>query len=493
MKNSLQVYNTLHRKKEIFEPINAPHVGMYVCGPTVYSEIHLGNSRTFISFDIIYRYLSHLGYKVRYVRNITDAGHLENDADDGEDKISKKARLSQLEPMEIVQKYTLDFHHVLQLFNTLPPSIEPTATGHIIEQISMVEDILSKKFAYESNGSIYFDVNAFNKEFNNDYGKLSGRNIEDLISNTRDLEGQGEKRNPADFALWKKASPEHIMRWKSPWGEGFPGWHMECSVMSSKYLGKQFDIHGGGMDLKFPHHECEIAQNKVSHGKKDPVKYWMHANMLTLNGQKMSKSTGNTLLPHELFNGNNDKLSKAFGPMVVRFFVLQAHYRSTLDLSDSALQAAEKGYQKLMAATETLKKLMPSKESSFNVDELVAKFNVAMNDDFNTPILIAHLFDGVKLINSINDGKEKITTEDLEKLQKHFSAFTFDVLGLKNEEQNSGNDELLGGVMATLIELRKQAKLNKDWTSADLIRNELSKLNIVLKDTKEGTDWEVEK
>lgn len=493
MKNSLQVYNTLHRKKEIFEPINAPHVGMYVCGPTVYSEIHLGNSRTFISFDIIYRYLSHLGYKVRYVRNITDAGHLENDADDGEDKISKKARLSQLEPMEIVQKYTLDFHHVLQLFNTLPPSIEPTATGHIIEQISMVEDILSKKFAYESNGSIYFDVNAFNKEFNNDYGKLSGRNIEDLINNTRDLEGQGEKRNPADFALWKKASPEHIMRWKSPWGEGFPGWHMECSVMSSKYLGKQFDIHGGGMDLKFPHHECEIAQNKVSHGKKDPVKYWMHANMLTLNGQKMSKSTGNTLLPHELFNGNNDKLSKAFSPMVVRFFVLQAHYRSTLDLSDSALQAAEKGYQKLMAATETLKKLMPSKESSFNVDELVAKFNVAMNDDFNTPILIAHLFDGVKLINSINDGKEKITTEDLEKLQKHFSAFTFDVLGLKNEEQNSGNDELLDGVMATLIELRHQAKKNKDWASADLIRNELSKLNIVLKDTKKGTDWEVEK
>jgi cysteinyl-tRNA synthetase len=493
MKNSLQVYNTLHRKKELFEPINAPHVGMYVCGPTVYSEVHLGNSRTFISFDIIYRYLSHLGYKVRYVRNITDAGHLENDSDDGEDKISKKARLSQLEPMEIVQKYTLDFHHVLQLFNNLPPSIEPTATGHIIEQISMVEDILAKKFAYESNGSIYFDVNAFNKEFNNDYGKLSGRNIDDLISNTRELEGQGEKRNPADFALWKKASPEHIMRWKSPWGEGFPGWHMECSVMSSKYLGKQFDIHGGGMDLKFPHHECEIAQNKVSHGKEDPVKYWLHANMLTLNGQKMSKSTGNTLLPHELFSGNNEKLSKAFSPMVVRFFILQAHYRSTLDLSDSALQAAEKGYQKLMAATETLKKLVPSMESSFNIDELIAKFNAAMNDDFNTPILIAHLFDGVKLINSINDGKEKITTVDLEKLQKHFSTFTFDVLGLKNEEQNSGNDKLLDGVMATLIELRHQAKENKDWASADLIRNKLSKLNIILKDTKEGTDWEVEK
>lgn len=493
MNNSLQVYNTLHRKKEIFEPINAPHVGMYVCGPTVYSEVHLGNSRTFISFDIIYRYLSHLGYKVRYVRNITDAGHLENDADEGEDKISKKARLEQLEPMEIVQKYTLDFHHVLQMFNNLPPSIEPTATGHIIEQISMVEDILQKKLAYESNGSVYFDVNAFNKEFNNDYGKLSGRNIEDLISNTRDLEGQSEKRNPADFALWKKASPEHIMRWKSPWGEGFPGWHMECSVMSSKYLGKQFDIHGGGMDLKFPHHECEIAQNKASHGEKDPVKYWLHANMLTLNGQKMSKSTGNTLLPHELFSGNNDKLTKAFSPMVVRFFILQAHYRSTLDLSDSALQAAEKGYQKLMAAANTLQKIKTSETSSFKVDELIAKFFAAMNDDFNTPILIAHLFDGVKLINSINDGKESINAEDLETLQKHFQTFIFDVLGLKNEEQNTGNDELLDGVMATLIELRLQAKNNKDWASADLIRNELSKLNIVLKDTKEGTDWEVEK
>lgn len=493
MNNSLHVYNTLHRKKEIFEPINAPHVGMYVCGPTVYSEVHLGNSRTFISFDIIYRYLSHLGYKVRYVRNITDAGHLENDADEGEDKISKKARLEQLEPMEIVQKYTLDFHHVLQMFNNLPPSIEPTATGHIIEQISMVEDILQKKLAYESNGSVYFDVNAFNKEFNNDYGKLSGRNIEDLISNTRDLEGQSEKRNPADFALWKKASPEHIMRWKSPWGEGFPGWHMECSVMSSKYLGKQFDIHGGGMDLKFPHHECEIAQNKASHGEKDPVKYWLHANMLTLNGQKMSKSTGNTLLPHELFSGNNDKLTKAFSPMVVRFFILQAHYRSTLDLSDSALQAAEKGYQKLMAAANTLQKIKTSETSSFKVDELIAKFFAAMNDDFNTPILIAHLFDGVKLINSINNGKESINAEDLETLQKHFQTFIFDVLGLKNEEQNTGNDELLDGVMATLIELRLQAKNNKDWASADLIRNELSKLNIVLKDTKEGTDWKVEK
>lgn len=493
MKDSLQVYNSLHRKKEIFEPINPPFVGMYVCGPTVYSEVHLGNSRTFISFDVIYRYLSHLGYKVRYVRNITDAGHLENDTDDGEDKISKKARLYKLEPMEIVQKYTLDFHHVLQYFNNLPPSIEPTATGHIIEQISMVEDILSKNLAYENNGSIYFDVEAFNKEFDNDYGKLSGRNIDDLISNTRELDGQEEKRNPADFALWKKASTGHIMRWKSPWGEGFPGWHMECSVMSSKYLGEQFDIHGGGMDLKFPHHECEIAQNKASNGKKDPVKYWLHANMLTLNGQKMSKSTGNTLLPLELFSGENDKLSKAFSPMAVRFFMLQAHYRSTLDLSDAALQAAEKGFQKLMKATDTLQKIKASEKSSFNVDELIEKCYNAMNDDFNTPILIAHLFDGVKLINSINDGKESLNINDLQKLESTFNNFIFDVLGLKSEEQSDGKNDLLEGVMSTLIKLRNQAKLNKNWATADLIRNELSKLNVVLKDTKEGTDWEVEK
>ncbi|MDA3904891.1 MAG: cysteine--tRNA ligase [Bacteroidales bacterium] len=493
MNNSLIVYNTLTRKKEIFEPINAPHIGMYVCGPTVYSEVHLGNSRTFISFDVIYRYLSHLGYKVRYVRNITDAGHLENDDDNGEDKISKKARLDKLEPMEIVQKYTLDFHHVLQMFNNLPPSIEPTATGHIIEQISMVEDILMKKLAYETDGSIYFDVEAFNKEFNNEYGILSGRNIDDLISNTRELEGQEEKRNPADFALWKKASPEHIMRWKSPWGEGFPGWHMECSVMSSKYLGKQFDIHGGGMDLKFPHHECEIAQNKASNGKMEPVKYWLHANMLTLNGQKMSKSTGNTLLPNELFSGDNDKLSKAFSPMVVRFFIMQAHYRSTLDLSDSALLAAEKGFAKLMAASELLPKLKAQSESSANIDEWINNCYSAMNDDFNTPILIAHLFDAVRIINSVNAGLEKINSADLEKLQSKFNSFVFDILGLKNEDQNKTNDELMNGVMATLIELRQQAKLNKDWASADLIRIELSKLNIILKDTKEGTDWSVEK
>ena len=488
---NLKLYNTLSRKKELFEPLNPPFVGMYVCGPTVYSEVHLGNSRTFISFDIIYRYLSHLGYKVRYVRNITDAGHLENDADEGEDKISKKARLTKLEPMEIVQKYTLDFHHVLQMFNNRPPSIEPTATGHIIEQITMVEDILGKNLAYESNGSIYFDVNAFNKEFDNDYGNLSGRNVEDMISNTRELDGQSEKRNPADFALWKKASPQHIMRWKSPWGEGFPGWHMECSVMSSKYLGEQFDIHGGGMDLKFPHHECEIAQNKASHGKKDPVKYWLHANMLTLNGQKMSKSTGNTLLPHELFSGDNDKLSKEFSPMVVRFFILQAHYRSMLDLSNTALEAAEKGYQKLMTASETLKKLSASKTSSFNVDEFIQKCYDAMNDDFNTPILIAQLFEGVRLINSMNDGKESLNAEDLAKLQEKFQAFVFYILGLQAEAISaSQNDDVLNGVMQTLLELRQQAKENKDWGTADLIRNQLAELNIKVTDTKEGAVWD---
>ena len=488
---NLKLYNTLSRKKELFEPLNPPFVGMYVCGPTVYSEVHLGNSRTFISFDIIYRYLSHLGYKVRYVRNITDAGHLENDADEGEDKISKKARLTKLEPMEIVQKYTLDFHHVLQMFNNRPPSIEPTATGHIIEQITMVEDILGKDLAYESNGSIYFDVNAFNKEFDNDYGNLSGRNVEDMISNTRELDGQSEKRNPADFALWKKASPQHIMRWKSPWGDGFPGWHMECSVMSSKYLGEQFDIHGGGMDLKFPHHECEIAQNKASHGKKDPVKYWLHANMLTLNGQKMSKSTGNTLLPHELFSGDNDKLSKEFSPMVVRFFILQAHYRSMLDLSNTALEAAEKGYQKLMTASETLKKLSASKTSSFSVDEFIQKCYDAMNDDFNTPILIAQLFEGVRLINSMNDGKESLNAEDLAKLQEKFQAFVFDILGLQAEATStSQNDDVLNGVMQTLLELRQQAKENKDWGTADLIRNQLKELNIKVTDTKEGAVWD---
>lgn len=490
----LKVYNTLSRKKEVFKALSAPHVGMYVCGPTVYSDVHLGNCRTFISFDVIYRYLTAIGYNVRYVRNITDAGHLENDGDVGEDKISKKARLSQLEPMEIVQKYTLDFHKVLEQFNNLAPSIEPTATGHLIEQITMTEEILEKGLAYESNGSIYFDVNAYNKAFDDDYGKLSGRNIEDLISNTRELDGQSEKRNPADFALWKKASPEHIMRWKSPWSIGFPGWHLECSVMGTKYLGEQFDIHGGGMDLKFPHHECEIAQNKATHGAKNPVSYWMHANMLTLNGQKMSKSTGNTLLPAELFSGDNEKLSQAFSPMVVRFFILQAHYRSTLDLSNDALLAAEKGFQKLMTAIDTLATLQTSLSESSVVALLESKCYEAMNDDFNTTILIAHLFEGVKLINNINDGKESIGEEDLKKLQNIYQLFVFDIMGLQMEEKlEEGDDEVLDGVMQTVLSLRQQAKQNKDWGTADLIRDELAKVNIKVTDTKEGAQWQVEK
>lgn len=489
----LQVYNTLSRKKELFKALNPPLVGMYVCGPTVYSDVHLGNCRTFISFDVIYRYLTAIGYEVRYVRNITDAGHLENDGDVGEDKISKKARLSQLEPMEIVQKYTLDFHKVLEMFNNIPPSIEPTATGHLIEQISMAEEILDKGLAYESNGSIYFDVNAYNKEFNNDYGKLSGRNVDELISNTRELDGQSEKRNPADFALWKKASPEHIMRWKSPWSIGFPGWHLECSVMSSKYLGDRFDIHGGGMDLKFPHHECEIAQNKAAHGAPNPVNYWMHANMLTLNGQKMSKSTGNTLLPHELFSGDNDKLSQSFSPMVVRFFILQAHYRSTLDLSNDALLAAEKGFQKLITAIDSLDQLKATASDSAVVDLLESKCYEAMNDDFNTTILIAHLFEGVKLINNIKDGKENIGKAELKKLKNLYQKFVFDILGLQSEAKSSeANNEVLEGVMQTVLSLRQQAKQNKDWGTADLIRNELAKVKIKVTDTKDGAVWETE-
>lgn len=496
MKSDLHVYNTLSGKKEKFEPINAPHVGMYVCGPTVYSEVHLGNSRTFISFDLIYRYLTFLGYQVRYVRNITDAGHLENDADEGEDKISKKARVSQLEPMEIVQKYTLNFHEVLRLFNTIPPSIEPTATGHIIEQISMAEKILEDGLAYESNGSIYFDVNAYNQRFNNAYGELSGRKIEELYSNTRELDGQSEKRNPADFALWKKASPMHIMRWKSPWSIGFPGWHLECSVMSSKYLGEQFDIHGGGMDLKFPHHECEIAQNKAAHGDVNPVKYWLHTNMLTLNGQRMSKSTGNTLLPFELFTGENDKLTKAFSPMVVRFFMLQAHYRSSLDFSSDALEAAEKGFDRLMKAEALLDGLVPGEESSdFRVEEWTKKLYTAMDDDFNSPIVISHLFEAVKFINSVEAKKATISSESLEALKTVFRAFVFDVLGLQTEEERAsglGNEELVNGLMNIIIDSRQRARQARDFASSDRIRDMLANLHITIKDSKDATTWEME-
>lgn len=481
----LKIYNSLTKQKEIFTPLVPGHVGMYVCGPTVYSNVHLGNVRTFISFDVIYRYLKFLGYKVRYVRNITDAGHLEDDTQ--EDKISKKARLKKLEPMEIVQQYTIDFHKVLKLVNNLPPDIEPTATGHIIEQIEITKTILDKGYAYESNGSVYFNVAKYNKEIDK-YGKLSGRNIEEMIANTRKLEGQEEKQNPQDFALWKKAKPQHIMRWPSPWGNGFPGWHLECTVMSTKYLGEQFDIHGGGIDLKFPHHECEIAQGKTAHGV-DPVKYWIHANMLTLNGQKMSKSTGNYLLPNEIFSGQNKKLKKAYSPAIVRFFMLQAHYRNVLDLSEDALEAAEKGYKKLMEAFQLLKKIPVSNTTSFDVEALINSFYDAMNDDFNTPILIANLFEVARYINLINDGKESITKKDKENLQKSIEQFAFDVLGLHQTEPTKENNQAFDKVIQLLIEIRNQARAEKNWDLSDKIRDELGKYGIKLKDGKDGTTY----
>jgi cysteinyl-tRNA synthetase len=485
---NLKVHNSLSGKKEVFQPINEGHVGMYVCGPTVYSNVHLGNCRTFMSFDMIFRYFKHLGYKVRYVRNITDAGHLENDADDGEDKIAKKAKLEQIEPMEVVQRYTVDFHNTLQQFNLLPPSIEPTATGHIIEQIEIIKDILEKGFAYEVNGSVYFDVVKFNHD--HEYGKLSGRKLEDMIANTRELTAQDEKQNPQDFALWKKAEPQHIMRWPSPWGDGFPGWHLECTAMSTKYLGETFDIHGGGMDLKFPHHECEIAQAEASTGKS-PVKYWLHANMLTLNGKKMSKSTGNNIYPSEIISGNNDILSKAYSPAVVRFFMMQAHYTSILDLSDDALQASEKGYNRLMDTLNCLDGLKTGKSSDFDVEAWRQKCYDAMNDDFNTPILIAHLFDAVKHINLIKEEKETITQEDKTLLLSTMNSFVYDVLGIENQSMGQNDSNALNGVMELLIELRNEARANKDFVTSDKIRDELTALGIQLKDGKDGTTFSI--
>lgn len=485
-KQSLQIYNSLTGKKERFEPLNEGHVGMYVCGPTVYSNVHLGNCRTFMSFDMIFRYLRHLGYKIRYVRNITDAGHLEDDADQGEDKIAKKARLEQIEPMEVVQRYTVDFHNILQEFNLLPPSIEPTATGHIIEQIEIIKEILEKGFAYEKNGSVYFDVKAFNKE--HEYGKLSGRKLEDMIANTRELAAQDEKRNPQDFALWKKAEPQHIMRWPSPWGEGFPGWHLECTAMSTKYLGEEFDIHGGGMDLKFPHHECEIAQAEASNGKS-PVRYWMHANMLTLNGKKMSKSTGNSVLPGEIFTGENEFFSKPFSPAVVRFFMMQAHYSSILDLSDQALLAAEKGYNRLMEAMEAVEWLPVSGSSDWDVAAWKQQCYDAMNDDFNAPVLIAQLFEAVKCINQLKERKLSISQEDKELLASSLNAFVHDILGIEGKSKTTGGSDKLPGVVDLLIQLRNEARANKDFSTADKIRDELASLGIQLKDGKEGTTF----
>ncbi|MFY0631213.1 MAG: cysteine--tRNA ligase [Flavobacteriaceae bacterium] len=483
--NQLKIYNSLSKTKEVFTPVNEGYVGIYVCGPTVYSNAHLGNVRTFMFFDVVFRYLLHLGYKVRYVRNITDAGHLENDADEGEDRIAKRARLEQIEPMEVVQRYTVDFHDVLKKYNFLPPSIEPTATGHIVEQIEMIKEIIEKGFAYEINGSVYFDVVAYNES--NDYGILSGRKIEDAIHNTRTLDGQSDKKNPQDFALWKKADERHIMRWPSPWSDGFPGWHLECSVMSTKYLGEKFDIHGGGMDLKFPHHECEIAQSKTCSGH-DPVNYWMHTNMLLLNSQKMAKSTGNYILPDEILTGKNNVLSKAFSASVVRFFNMQANYRSILDFSSDALEASEKGYLKLMDAVNSLTQLTTSKSSSIDVNAWKTKCYEAMNDDFNTPILISHLFEGVKFINQLKEGKETVNTDDLAVFSATMNAFVFDVLGLLNDAKEDSSDKI-DGVVELLIKLRKEARENKDWALSDQIRDELLALGIQLKDGREGTTF----
>lgn len=485
--NEIKVFNSLHGEKEPFIPVHPGFVGMYVCGPTVYSNVHLGNVRTFLSFDVINRYFKHLGYKTRYVRNITDAGHL---LDNEEDKISKQSVLEKIEPMEVVQKYTVDFHHVLALFNLLPPDIEPTATGHMVEQMELIKKLLENGLAYEVNGSVYFDVNKYDGEGGN-YGELSGRKIEDMIANTRDLDGQGEKKNPQDFALWKRALPEHIMRWPSPWGNGFPGWHLECTAMSTKYLGKKFDIHGGGMDLKFPHHECEIAQAKGSFNE-EPVKYWMHTNMLTLNGQKMSKSTGNTILPGELITGENNFFGKAFHPIVVRFFFLQAHYRSVLDLSNEAMMAAEKGFFRLSSALEKLTSIQASEHSTFQVSEWIDRCYEALNDDFNTPVLISHLFEAVKLINNLELGNETLNQADLTLLQEAIQVFFYDILGLELLSDTLNDNSKLDHAMKVLIDLRNKARLEKDWALSDEIRDRLAESGITLKDGKEGTTYEIE-
>ncbi|MFK7031114.1 cysteine--tRNA ligase [Flavobacterium oreochromis] len=485
--NPIKVYNTLSGEKESFIPVHEGNVGMYVCGPTVYNYVHLGNVRTFMSFDVIYRYLLHLGYNVRYVRNITDAGHLTDDGNIENDRFVKQSILEKLEPMEIVQKYTVYFHKVLDLFNFLPPNIEPTATGHIVEQIELTQNLIDKGLAYESQGSVYFDVEEYNKRGLN-YGELSNRNIDDLLANTRDLDGQNEKRNPQDFALWKSASPAHIMRWNSPWGEGFPGWHLECTAMSTKYLGKNFDIHGGGMDLKFPHHECEIAQGKGCNGT-EPVKYWMHANMLTMNGLRMSKTTGNFILPLELITGDNTFFEKAFSPSIIRFCFLQAHYRSELDISNDAMIASEKGYNRLMEAIKSIDSITVTNQSSIDIEQWASSCYQAMNDDFNTPILIANLFEGARIINVLRDNKESITKDDLNLLRKTMYDFVFDILGIQNESTTNNHSSKLNGVIEMLITMRKEARENKNWALSDQIRDQLLALGIQLKDGKEGTSY----
>ena len=478
--------NTLTRRKEEFVPSAPPHVGLYVCGPTVYSDVHLGNVRSFLTFDVLYRWLKHLGYKVRYVRNITDVGHLVGDVDEGEDKIAKRARLEQLEPMEVVQKYTNGFHAVMRMFNILDPSIEPTATGHLIEQIGMVERILDKGYAYEVNGSVYFDVPKYAAE--HEYGTLSGRRIEELQANTRGTEGQDEKRSPLDFALWKRAEKGHLMHWPSPWGEGFPGWHLECSVMSTKYLGLTFDIHGGGMDLKFPHHECEIAQSVAADGQA-PVRYWMHGNMLTVNGRKMAKSEGNGFTPQELISGDHKLLERGYSAMTVRFFMLQCHYASTLDFSNEALQAAERGLERLMAAVDTLEKLKPGTNDEADIPALEQRCYDAMNDDLNTPVMIAELFEAVRIINSVNDGKLSVSEGSLERLRVLMRTMVFDVLGLVRE-QDAGDDQVLDALVKEFIQLRAEAKARRDFAASDAIRDKLAAAGILLKDTKEGTTWQ---
>ncbi len=489
MQNQLIIYNTLSRTKEKFTPITPGMVGLYVCGPTVYSDVHLGNCRTFMSFDLIYRYLLYLGFKVRYVRNITDAGHLEGDRDEGDDKFAKKAKIEQLEPMEIVQKYTLGFHKVMHAFNALPPNIEPTATGHLCEQIEMIKVIIEKGYAYVKNGTVYFDVEKYNKEFS--YGQLTNRKLEELLEGTRELSGQDEKKGRLDFALWIVANPETLMKWPSPWGWGFPGWHIECSAMSSKYLGETFDIHGGGMDLQATHHTNEIAQSQACN-HKSPVNYWMHTNMLTVNGVRMSKSAGNGFLPGELFTGNHPLLEKGYSPMAVRFFMMQTHYRSTLDFSNEALQASEKGYARLMTSVKTLENLKTSATSTSNIKELEKNCFDAMNDDFNSPILIANLFEGSRIINSVNDEKETITADDLKLLKKIMHCFVFDILGLKAESSNSCLDKALQGVMEVILDIRKDVKAKKDFAASDKLRDELKKLKITIKDTKDGAIWTIE-
>ena len=489
MKEKILIYNSLTREKKIFKPLIEGYVGMYVCGPTVYGDPHLGHARPSITFDVVFRYFKHCGYKVRYVRNITDAGHLENDTEEGENKITKKAKLEQLEPMEVVQLYTLSYHRAMNLLNCEPPSIEPRATGHIIEQIEMIKKILKNGFGYEINGSVYLDVNKYNQHY--PYGILSGRNIEDTLEGTRELDRQTEKKSPVDFAIWKKAAKEHIMKWASPWGEGFPGWHMECSAMGEKYLGKTFDIHGGGMDLMFPHHEAEIAQSHASN-KCMPVNYWMHNNMITVDGKKMGKSLGNFINLEEFFTGKHEKLSKAYSPMTIRFFILQAHYRSTLDFGNDPLQAAEKGFNKLMEAISTLNELKESQESSFDVDSLERKCYNAINDDFNTPILLANLFEGVKIINSAKDGNVQLNNIDLEKMKSIFQIFAVNILGLKLVNNHKKNN-LTNEVMDLILQLRKNAKKNQDFNTADLIRNELDKKGIQIKDSRDGSSWSIKK